>query len=582
MKILVFLICCLPSWLLAGEFLTQQEFKSLNEKQQVQMIKAYKDFVHEILKDEIESEELTASFRLLFIDEAFASGTFNCFYAGWPSQKKTVTTKGQKRTFCTSPLKSNPQYKKMAESCGPGQLLCQPVLFGANVCIEARTQKQRNSAFSQCQSKFEKSGKTLQGLAREIATEDMAPLADELFSLVHNICKSGFQSKTGMCSNLKKSVAAIKVNKPKVVEVVNEGKTVEDIKLETKLLKTVETVIEAPKETVVIEKKITCTQCEEMKKIEADEEVLAPHEASGPIDQNLKTAKDFCAGNQEGIDKETYFQGVFSDSDNEISVDVTYQEKAKDKANRTVGGHDVRAERMGKGYSTIEESVELPADETPLIYPRRSYQQEFMGRGKEGTFEIIDSPVKEVFENKKLVERYLSTDMRITQYSFFPRNNIPAIKKRDDKIIMRLTTGESIVIDAKSGRVINGAAKDLPPKNQTEIRPTNTRTFPDSDFSYQGEGLYIESKVTYNKDERSPGSIVPVKAMVDGKLQECKLKSDDLWTSDYGYYLPQEHEKYLSSYWSCKRFAFEKDEDLYAMIKKKCPTFKFPALILKN
>ena len=243
-----------------------------------------------------------------------------------------------------------------------------------------------------------------------------------------------------------------------------------------------------------------------------------------------------------------------------------------------VGGHDVRSKKVGKAYSYIEEGVEYPAEEMPVMYPRRSYQSEFLGRGKEVVFEIIDSPVKEEYENKKLKERFVSTDMRITQYYFFSRKKIPAIKKRDDIIIMQLTTGEEFIIDAKSGCVASGVAKDVPTKNQTEVRPKNTRTYPDSNFSYQGDGLYIESNVTYSVNERKPGSVVPVKAKADGNVQECKLKSDDLWIINYGYYLPQAHEKYLSSYCECTRLKFEKDEYLYEMIKKKCPTFKIPAL----
>ena len=568
--------------LFAGELITSQEFQKLETKKQVQILKAYKAFVKEVLKNENETEELTAKIRLFLIDQAFAADTFNCFYAGWPSLKKTTTTNGEKKTYCSSPLKSNPEYKKLSETCAKGEMLCQPVLFGSNICIDIKTQAQRNSAFSHCQKKFEKSGKTMEGLTKEISKTEVAPLADELFALVNDICKTGYQSKTGMCTNLKKTVAAIKENKESAIKVVDAGKDVEDVVLKTEIIKSVEIVKDVTIKTVEVNSKTTCTQCEQMKKIEQDDEVRFPYEASGPIDQNLKTAKDYCAGNQAGDDRDKYFQSAYSTPDDEVGVNVTYQEKAKDKANRTVGGHDVNADKMGKAYSYIEDGVEYPVEEMALMYPRRSYEQEFLGRGKEVTFEIIDSPIREEYVNKKLTQRFTSTDMRITQYAFFPRNNTPAIKKRDDKLIMKLTTGEDIVIDAKTGRVAAGVAKDLPPKNQIEVRPTNKRTFPDSDFSYQGEGLYIETKITYNKDERSPGSLVPVKAIVDGQPQECKLKSEDLWVRDYGYYLPQADEHYLSSYWECKRYKFEKDDELYALIRKTCPTFKFPPLTLKN
>ena len=579
----------IPSLLFAGNLVTPQEYQELSIKQKVQILKAYKIFIQEVLKNENETEELTARLRFFLVDQAFASGEFNCFYAGWPSIKKTVTTDGQKKTYCSSPVKSNPQYEKLAESCGKGELLCQPVLFGSKLCIEAKTKAQRNSAFSQCQQKFEKSGMTLEELAKDLGKEEIAPLADEVFALVHDICELGtFQSKTGMCSNLKKKVAAVKANFPgkaavdnksKEVQVVEKGLIVEDEGLKEKIVKTVDKVNEIPVVTAELNSKVICEKCEQEKKMQNRDEILSPEEASEPIDQNKVTEKDFCAGNQKGNAREKYSQGVFSDSDNGVSIDVTYQQQGEDKEHRVVGGYGIDADRMGpQGYSYIEEGVEYSSEEMAPMYPQRTYSDSYEGRGKESVFEIVDMPVKEVFKDKKLVERYLSTDLRMTQLTFFPRKNVPSVKKRDNKIFMKLTTGEEITVDTKSGRVVSGVGKEIPAKNKVEVRPTNKRTYPDADFSYQGEGLYIESKVTSDKDERKPGSVVPVKALVGGVLQVCKLKSEDIWQYDYGSYIPNGQEGHLSSEWSCTRLKFQKDEELYDLIKKTCPAFKFPLL----
>jgi hypothetical protein len=588
-KLFVLLMSLLPSLLFAGNLVTPQEYQKLSIKQKVQILKAYKSFIQEVLKNENETEELTARLRFVLIDSAYASDAFNCFYAGWPSFKKTTTKDGKTRTYCSSPLKSNPEYKKLSEACGQGQLLCQPVLFGSKLCIDVKTQAQRNLAFSQCQQKFDKSGKTIEEIAQSLNEKDIAPLADEMFALVHDICEGNtFQSKTGMCTNLKKKVAAVKENRPtqnvvqsKInnVQIIDEGEIVEDHLLKEKLLQSIIKVDELPVVTVDMNRKVICDECERQKTIQALDEVLAPHEASESIDQNKVTEKDFCAGNKKGNDRQKYSQGVFSDSDNGVSINVTYQQPGEDKEHRVVGGYEIDADRMGpQAYSYIEEGVEYSSEDMAPMYPQRSYSDSYEGRGKESVFEIVDMPVKEVYKNKKLVERYQSTDLRITQLTFFPRKNVPSVKKRDDKIIMKLTTGEEMTVDAKTGRVISGAGKEIPAKNKVEVRPTDKRTYPDSDFSYQGEGLYIESKVTDNKDERKPGSIVPVKALVDGVLQVCKLKSEDIWQRDYGSYIPFGEEGSLSSEWHCTRLKFQKDEELYALIKKTCPTFKFPPL----
>jgi hypothetical protein len=587
MKFMALLILAFPTFALAGNFLTFQEYQKLNSKQKVEIITIYKEFVKEVLKNENDMEALTSSARFSFFTEAYAAGKYDCFYAGWPSQKKTVTSQGKKKTFCSSPLKSNAAYQALSKSCGAGQLLCQPVLFGAGLCIETKTQEQKNSAFSQCEKKFKASGKGLADLAKDLSSETMSPLADEMFALVHDICEAGaFQSKTPMCGNLKKKVAAVKENrtekiiaKTKDVQVLDQGKAVEDVILKEKLITTVNKVDDVVNISEEVNSKVNCDKCEQMKNAQLLDEVLAPYEASEAIDQNRVTEKDYCSGNQKGTQRQKYSQSAFSDYDNGVSLDITYQQNGEDKEHRVVGGYGIDADRMGKSYSYVEEGVEYPSEEMEAMYPKRSYSDSFEGRGKESVFEIVDMPVREEFENKKLKERFLSTDIRMTQLTFFPRKNVPSVKKRDDKLIMKLTTGEEITVDSKSGRVVSGAAKEIPAKNQVEVRPTNKRTFPDTDFTYQGEGLFIESKVTYNNDERKPGNLVPVKAIVNGKQQVCKLKSDDIWQYDYGSYIPHGQEGYLSSEWSCTRLKFQKDEELYALIRKTCPAFQFPPLV---
>ena len=495
-------------------------------------------------------------------------------------------TGGIKKTYCSSPLRSNAHYQAMAASCGPDQMLCQPALFGLNNCIDTKTQSQKNSAFSQCQQNFLKSGLSLDDLADQLKSDKIGPLGDEMFALVHDICENDpFQSNTVMCSKLKKKVSEIKEIKPstkmpetKAVEVVSGGKIVEDEELKNRLIKTLDQVNAAPTVATEINQKVHCDQCEQIKRTQMLDEVLQPYEASEPIDQSKVTPKDYCAGNQKGSPRQKYSQGGIGD-DSDVSVNVTYQQNGDDKKNRVVSGYSINSDKLGQSYSYIEDGIESSSDEMAPMYPARDYAMDFEGRGKDGSFSIVDSPIKEVYQNKKLKERYLSTNLRITEYSFFPRNNVPSIKKRDDKLIMKLTTGEDIVVNSKTGRIISGVAQEAAPKNQIENRPNDKRIYPDSDFSYQGEGLYIESRILPNKDEKKPGSLVSVKAIVEGKKQECKLKSEDIWQYDYGSYLPKEDKDYLSSEWSCTRFKFEKDEDLYTLIKKTCPSFRFPKLV---
>lgn len=105
------------------------------------------------------------------------------------------------------------------------------------------------------------------------------------------------------------------------------------------------------------------------------------------------------------------------------------------------------------------------------------------------------------------------------------------------------------------------------------------RTYLDNKFSYDGDALFIQSVLHPNLNEKEPGSLVSVRAKVKGEWQECKLRSEDLWVKKTGHYLPKTDEKHAHSFWSCTKFKFERDEDLYGLVKKTCPSFKFPAFV---
>ena len=64
-------------------------------------------------------------------------------------------------------------------------------------------------------------------LSKDLSKGDLVPLADELFAVAHDICQTGFQANTGMCSNLRKRVDVIKNARTSIVEVIDQGKKVE-------------------------------------------------------------------------------------------------------------------------------------------------------------------------------------------------------------------------------------------------------------------------------------------------------------------------------------------------------------------
>lgn len=220
MRILLIILMSLLSAHASAKFPTLHEFKHLSITQQVMVLKAYKQFVASQTMMELDPKFSSFDFKL--IEEAYAASEFNCFYAGWPSVKKTVNG----RSVCSSPMKANPSYKSQAKSCGNYEMLCNPTLFGDGLCVSVASSSLRNSAFAQCESKFANSGKDLKSVVNDINTGSSASEADEMFQLVNDVCSKGFQASTGMCRNLEDKVAAIKRFKPEAALAVTDSQDV--------------------------------------------------------------------------------------------------------------------------------------------------------------------------------------------------------------------------------------------------------------------------------------------------------------------------------------------------------------------
>jgi hypothetical protein len=208
MRILFIIFVSLLSAHASAVLMNMQEFKQLSTTQKVMVLKAYKQFVAS--QNTIALDPKFTSLDWSLIEKAFAASEFNCFYAGWPSVKKTSHGK----TVCSSPMKANPSYKSLAKSCKGSEMLCNPSLFGDGLCVSVATSSLRNSAFAQCENKFASSGKDLKSVVDEISNGSSAAETDEMFQLVNEVCSNGFQASTGMCRNLENKVASIKKLKP--------------------------------------------------------------------------------------------------------------------------------------------------------------------------------------------------------------------------------------------------------------------------------------------------------------------------------------------------------------------------------
>lgn len=204
MKVILFFLLIISNLAWSRAPLTVEEFEQMTSEEKEDVIAVYQQFFKSI-SPQTESEKFSG-FRFHLIEEAYATATFDCFYAGWPST--SITRSGAR--LCRSPRTGNPNYTSQASACRTGTMLCQPIVFGDGVCVDVSTQALRNSAYTQCEARFRESGKTTADLVAALSTPEKRASLEELFQTSESVCQSGFQRGSTMCSRLKKKIAEIK------------------------------------------------------------------------------------------------------------------------------------------------------------------------------------------------------------------------------------------------------------------------------------------------------------------------------------------------------------------------------------
>ena len=133
--------------------------------------------------------------------DANADGQYDCFFAGWPSKLKNGS--------CEYPWDSNSNYPaKDKNTCGDGELACNPSLFGDGVCITVATGQEREHATLRCEDHFRASGKTFDDVVKS-STFNKDNLA-ETIDYTKSVCGSEpYKSANyGLCMTLKEKLEA--------------------------------------------------------------------------------------------------------------------------------------------------------------------------------------------------------------------------------------------------------------------------------------------------------------------------------------------------------------------------------------
>lgn len=148
----------------------------------------------------VQQNEFLKRFNL--VNRAWADTRYDCFYAGWPSSSK----KSGGKKLCQLPIFSNSSYEKGL--CKVGELQCQPLLFGKNLCVPFSSLKERNSAYANCEKKFQDEKRDDYDFLRNISRKEANELR-ELSALAGDICtdSSSPQKETKACNKINEKIS---------------------------------------------------------------------------------------------------------------------------------------------------------------------------------------------------------------------------------------------------------------------------------------------------------------------------------------------------------------------------------------
>ena len=169
-------------------------------KTRIEWVKELKSFVVDFEQKNsdilLTTHEKNLLHRFSLFEEAIASGNYDCFFAGWPS----TLVKSNGKRLCQNPSRGNSEYKR--GNCRDGQLQCQPVIFGKNLCVGFSSTQDKQMAFARCDAKFKQKGNY--NFLKNLSAAEKAALKD-VSNLAHKVCVDGsvgVQKSKPMCKSL--------------------------------------------------------------------------------------------------------------------------------------------------------------------------------------------------------------------------------------------------------------------------------------------------------------------------------------------------------------------------------------------
>jgi hypothetical protein len=192
---------------------TQQQVRSANVETKAVLLEStvefYKNFETAAGEDLYSQSERSTSIKNLIdrlsnglMHPAFAQGSYDCFFGGWPSQY----VKKENRLTCASPSIANSDYATTATACETNQLACNPALFGKGICISITSAAERSNATQRCEIGFKRAGKSYDDVVKD--PQFNQNLFEQTIESAESVCGSTdyASSNYGLCNVLKEKL----------------------------------------------------------------------------------------------------------------------------------------------------------------------------------------------------------------------------------------------------------------------------------------------------------------------------------------------------------------------------------------
>lgn len=515
--ILTLSVLCLTS--LVHARIGRTAWELADDKGKAEIIKIYQTWFSEVSKVEAVAdweEKKTTYFKLF--SEAWAAEGMDCIYAGWPSKRIGS---------CSSPTRSNPDYQQ--GSCSSNEMQCQPLLFGGGLCVSVASREARNSAFSNCNNKFQQAGRNAAFVVSEVKANNQEELLLSLLDFADQICESGVQANTGMCNRLKAQVAEVRSE----LESATEAAVAIVNNLTSELAQVSRQPLECGRgpaltllteEPLIVDTRLDLSDLQVAPPILIVDDETEDEEDSKPIQEDKSVDKVVEVVEATDVEAE-------SDSDEEIPSDVVADQVStmapflRDRPRGRLGldlcggkrspqmpdglnaGFSYMTTLPCSGGSSVQAGISVEGANYHLV------NFESVDGSKAGTFLSLEEPV-------------LSSDSHNVKSMVFllPRRGIPSAEVVGNEIHVTLPTGEIVVYDRATRAIKSGALREGPADQNTDRftrRPPNVH--------YNGSGISIRVDHRYEYPTSASGDPT---AEVKQNGRTCSVPRARLWNAD--------------------------------------------------